>query len=83
MIADEFETIRPKKVRSSSLRIRYVRINKFCEETGYSDQAIYEKVRDGVWRENVHYRRAPDGHVLVDLEAYEAWVEEGPIRRNG
>lgn len=56
-------------------RTRYVRIPVFTAETGYTDQAVREKIREGRWIEGVHYRRAPDGHILIDLDAYEKWVE--------
>jgi hypothetical protein len=55
--------------------VRYVRINRFAELTGYTEKAVYEKIRVGVWIEGVHYRKAPDGHILIDLEAIERWVE--------
>lgn len=54
---------------------RYVRIPKFCELTGYTEKAVREKVRTGAWREGIEYRRGPDGHILVDLQGYEKWVE--------
>jgi hypothetical protein len=57
---------------------RYVQISVFGEQTGYSADAIDKKIKRGVWREGVHYRRAPDGHILLDWEAYEAWVENRP-----
>jgi hypothetical protein len=28
-----------------------------------------------VWIEGREFKRAPDGHILVDLKGYEAWVE--------
>jgi hypothetical protein len=55
---------------------RYVRIPRFCEDTGYTEKAVREKIRTGVWAEGIHYRRAPDGHILIDLEGYEKWVEQ-------
>lgn len=54
---------------------RYVRIEKFSEETGYTPKAIRRKIETGVFVEGVHYRRAPDGRILVCMEAFEAWVE--------
>lgn len=55
--------------------VRYIRIKKFSELTGYTDKAVYEKIRTGVWAEGLHYVRAPDGHILIDLEGYEKWAE--------
>jgi hypothetical protein len=54
---------------------RYVRIPLFCMVTGYTPDAVDAKIRKGKWIEGRHYRRAPDGHILVDLKGYEAWVE--------
>lgn len=53
----------------------YVRLPKFEELTGYSQKAVYEKIREGVWVQGREYRKAPDGHILVDLRGYERWVE--------
>ncbi|WP_283148971.1 excisionase [Silvimonas soli] len=55
--------------------VRYVQIDQFCAMTGYTDRAVRSKIHEGVWIEGVHYRRAPDRHVLIDLEGYEKWVE--------
>lgn len=52
-----------------------MRIVKFCDETGYTDKAVRRKIEDGVWREGVEYRRAPDGTIHIDMEAYAKWVE--------
>lgn len=65
--------------------MRYVLIAKFSELTGYSDKAVRRKIEDGVWIQGVHYRRAPDGHIIMDLEGYAKWVEgqRGPLNRSG
>ena len=61
------------------MTLRFVTVKKFTELTGYSAKAVYHKVEGGVWLENHHYRRAPDGRILIDTEGYEAWVRgEGP-----
>lgn len=54
---------------------RYVRIPVFCAMTGYSKDAVGGKIQTGAWIEGKQYRRAPDGHILIDLEGYERWVE--------
>ena len=55
--------------------LKDVRISHFSALSGYTAKAVYEKIRVGVWVEGRHYRRAPDGHILIDLEAFERWVE--------
>lgn len=54
---------------------RYVLIERFCADTGYTAKAIRRKIESGVWIENQQFRRAPDGHILVDTKGYEQWVE--------
>jgi hypothetical protein len=55
--------------------MRYVRINLFTQQTGYSEKAVRRKIEDGIWVQNREYRKAPDGAVLIDVEGYERWVE--------
>lgn len=56
----------------------YVRIKLFCAITGYTEDAVNGKIARGVWREGVHYRRAKDGHILIHLPSFYAWVENQP-----
>ena len=57
--------------------LRYLTIAKFAAESGYTEDAIRTKIRDGVWREGQEWKRAPDGRVLVDVDGYHRWVEGG------
>jgi hypothetical protein len=43
--------------------------------TGYTVKAIERKIERGDWIEGQVWRRAPDGHIMVDLQGYERWVE--------
>lgn len=57
--------------------MRYIRVNKFAEMTGFTPNAIYCKIREGAWTDGFQYRKGPDGHVYVDLEGFERWVCQG------
>ena len=57
--------------------LRYVTIPKFAAESGYTEDAIRLKIRDGIWREGQEWKRAPDGRVLIDVDGYHRWVETG------
>lgn len=57
------------------MSLRYVTVEKFAEESGYTADAIRNKVAKGVWLENRQFRRAPDGRVLIDVQGVEKWVE--------
>jgi hypothetical protein len=60
-----------------STGINYVRVSRFAELTGYTEKAARRKIEEGIWVEGTHYRRAPDGSVLMSLKGYEKWVETG------
>lgn len=55
--------------------MRYVLIARFAELSGYTVKAVQGKIATGAWVEGREYKRAPDGHILVDLQGYEKWVE--------
>lgn len=55
--------------------VRYVRLPVFERITGYTEKAVRRKIEEGAWIEGREFRRAPDGHILVDIEGYERWVE--------
>jgi hypothetical protein len=57
--------------------VRYKTIHQFALESGYTEAAVRGKIRDGAWMEGRVWRRAPDGHILRDIEGYYQWVENG------
>lgn len=59
--------------------LRYVTISKFAAESGYSEDAIRTKIRDGIWPENKVWKKAPDGRILISTEGYDEWVETGGV----
>jgi len=54
----------------------YVTIALAAAVTGYSEKAIRRKIEAGVWLEGREYVRAPDGHVLINMVGYHAWVAQ-------
>lgn len=57
------------------LPVYLVQLSVFEGLTGYTPDAVQKKIRRGEWREGVHFRRAPDGHILIDLRGYHQWGE--------
>lgn len=57
----------------------YPTINKFAEESGYSESAIRAKMSDGTWQENHQWIKAPDGRLLIIVEGIKQWVETGQV----
>ena len=56
------------------MTVRYLTIPKFSELSGYTENAIRTKIRDGIWRKSHEWIKAPDGRILIDTEGYDTWV---------
>ena len=54
---------------------RYCLIRAAAAATGLTEKAIRRKIEEGHWVQNKHYRKAPDGHIFIDMKAFERWVE--------
>ncbi|WP_141749394.1 excisionase [Duganella phyllosphaerae] len=57
--------------------MRYMTIPKFAVESGYTEDAIRTKIRDGIWPQGDVWIKAPDGRNLIDVQGFEKWVETG------
>lgn len=55
---------------------RYVLLRVANIVTGYSVKAMERKIERGDWQEGKVWRRAPDGHIMIDLQGYQRWVED-------
>jgi hypothetical protein len=54
---------------------RYVHPAVAATATGLTVKAIERKIEDGRWVEGREYRRAPDGHIHIDMRGFEKWVK--------
>jgi hypothetical protein len=54
---------------------RYVLLPLAQSVTGYTVKAMERKIERGDWQEGKVWRRAPDGHIMIDLQGYHRWVE--------
>ena len=59
--------------------LKYVSIKKFSELSGYTEDAIHTKIRDGKWLEGKVWVKVLDGRILINIEGYEEWVEMGAV----
>ena len=55
--------------------MKWVLINRLIELLRYTRDAIYAKKKSGVWREGIHWRKVPDGHLFFNLEAIQRRIE--------
>lgn len=57
--------------------VGYKTLSKIAEETGYTEKALRNKIHTGVWELGHQWWYAPDGRIMVSIEAYNLWVESG------
>lgn len=61
---------------SQFIKLEWVLIPTFCSLTGYTKKAVERKIADGKWLQGKIYRKAPDGHITINLQEYYKWVEQ-------
>lgn len=54
---------------------RYVTIKHYSQQSGYTEEAIRQKIKKGIWRLSKHVHRAPDGRLMINVEEVEKWIE--------
>ena len=43
--------------------------------TGLSNQAMYAYIKKGIWRDGIHFKKAPNGRLFFNTQAITQWVE--------
>ena len=56
-------------------KLNWVTVKKFSELSGYTPKAIYNKVERGIWVHNVHWIKAPDRRILININEFENWAK--------
>src|SRR5687767_7997254 len=54
---------------------KWVRIKKFCEETGETDDAVRSNIAGGHWPEGIMWRKSPNGRIYIHTRNFNKWVE--------
>lgn len=60
--------------------MKWVRIKLLALQSGYTEEAIRAKKKNGVWLENLHWRKAPAGAIFFNLEAIQSWIEGKSVK---
>lgn len=54
--------------------MNWVTIKRFSDESGYTAKAVYSKISRGDWIMDIHWRKAPDGRIFINIKAIEHWI---------
>jgi len=58
-----------------SAGLKWVRLQKYCELSGDTPNAVYIRRRKGQWINNVQCRLGPDKKLWINLQEVEKWIE--------
>lgn len=54
---------------------KWVKLNRYCEMSGDTSDAVHAKRKKGIWLDGVQCRIAPDRRLWINVEAVNNWVE--------
>jgi hypothetical protein len=54
--------------------ITWVTARKLSELSGYSEEAIRQKKKKGIWAEGKHWRKAPDNRIVFNTKSIDEWL---------
>ncbi|MYL27554.1 MULTISPECIES: excisionase [Halomonadaceae] len=54
---------------------KWIKAKLYAQISGITTEAQKKKRQRGEWLEGVHWITAPDGGIMVDWRAIDAWVE--------
>jgi hypothetical protein len=55
--------------------IKWIRIKKFCAETGETEDAVRSNISQGMWPEDIIWRKAPNKRIYLNTRNFNKWVE--------
>lgn len=54
--------------------MKWVKLDKYCELSGDTKQAVYFRRKTFLWKEGVQLRKDPQNRLWVNLEEVENWL---------
>ncbi len=55
--------------------MKWKTLDKFSEESGMTKEAIRALKKKGIWREKLHWVKAANGRIFINVGAVEQWIE--------
>lgn len=56
----------------------WVRVEKYCNNTGESIHTVHERIREGVWAASKHYKRTGPRTLWINQQEVDKWVSQLP-----
>lgn len=58
--------------------LSWVRVEKYCDETGEPLNTVLDRIRDGVWAAKKHYKRTGPRTLWINRQEAEQWIINQP-----
>lgn len=56
--------------------LRWVKLARYCEVSGDTEDAVHARRRSGKWVRGLHWRHDPDGKIWINTGEVNRWVEQ-------
>jgi hypothetical protein len=57
--------------------IKWIKLKKYCQESGDTAHAVHAKRKKGIWLDGIQCKMGPDGNIWINVLEVEKWVENG------
>lgn len=54
--------------------MNWVTVKRLSQLSGYSEEAIRQKKKKGIWVEGVHWKKAPDNRIVFNTNSIDRWL---------
>ncbi|MBR9827174.1 MAG: excisionase [Oceanospirillales bacterium] len=55
--------------------MKWKTLDQFSKESGMTKESIRALKKKGIWREKLHWTKAANGRIFINLVAVEQWIE--------
>jgi len=55
--------------------VNIITFKRYAELSGYSEEAIRQKYKKGIWQLCKQIKKAPDGRLMIDIKEVEKWIQ--------
>jgi hypothetical protein len=57
----------------------WVTLKKAADESGYTTHALRSKIKRGQLVEEIHWRKASDGRILINVPNFASWLNSNTV----
>ena len=59
--------------------MKWLTLDKFSEQSGMTKESIRALKKKGIWREKIHWTKASNGRIFINVVGVEKWIESSLV----